>query len=565
KLLFMLADPEVSADQLAAAARGFGAVFEVPCRPHWPHFEGRAQAPWRRLKIGFLSPDFRVHSVMYFVEGILAQLDRRQFEVFALYLFPRDDHVTERVKRHADHFVRLGGFTPDQQAEMIRAQGIDILVDLAGHTGHNGLLAMARKAAPVQATWVGFPGTTGLSAMDYLITDSITDPPGVEDEYTEALYRLPTRLCTYRPMSRNLLWRYQPRYLVQPAPALANGHITFGSCNNLGKITDQVLSLWGQILARTPGSRLLIEAKNFGKSQFIEEYKERCGRLGIDPERLILVPLDTKNQYLTYHRIDIALDPFPLNGGTTSMDALWMGTPLVGLAGTSFKSRLTAGILGHLGRNEWLAQTAEEYVDIACRLANDTPALAAMRQNLRAELEQSALMNEDIFLPIFGDALRDMWFRWQAAQEAPGNDALQAQKINEWIVQMPAPLRDEAAPIGVGIAPGQRVALSEAHEMLQKLVDTAKDKSPQPQHDQLVDPRWVEVTQLSETVLAAVPHDPVALACLAEVEFAHSHVEFAVTYLRYAEEAIARKFGAATGSGAAAAAAAAGAEEATAS
>lgn len=180
KLLFMLADPEVDAAQLSAAARQYGATFEPPLQPEWPSFAEHRGSPWKRLKIGFLSPDFRVHSVMYFVEGLLAQLDRRQFEVFAFYLFPRDDHVTERVQRHADHFVHLAGFSPQHQAEAIRAEGIDILIDLAGHTGNNGLLALAHKAAPVQVSWLGFPATTGLTAVDYKFTDEITDPPGCQ-------------------------------------------------------------------------------------------------------------------------------------------------------------------------------------------------------------------------------------------------------------------------------------------------------------------------------------------------------------------------------------------------
>lgn len=547
KLLFMLADPLVSAEQLAEAARQYGATFEPPLQPEWPSFSGQQGSPWKRLKVGFLSPDFRVHSVMYFVEGLLAQLDRRQFEVYAFYLFPRGDHVTDRVERHADHFVRLSGFSPQQQAEAIRAQGIDILIDLAGHTGHNGLLAMAHKAAPVQVSWLGFPATTGLTAVDYKFTDEITDPPGAEAQYTEQLYRLPTLFACYRPMSRNPLWRYQPRYQVRPAPALENGFITFGSCNNLGKLTDEVLALWGQILAAAPGSRLLIEGKNLDRPDFASAYRQRCQGLGLDPDRLDLVAQRTDNQYLTYHRIDIALDPFPLTGGTTTFDVLWMGLPIVSMVGKSFKSRMGVGMLTYLGRTEWLADTPEDYVRIAVSLAADVQALNTLRLGLRAEVEASALMREDIFNRYFGEGLRAMWLQWLAQVEHPDNAAAQAQAIQDWLPQFPKAWAQPPVP-GVGLKPGQRVSLYEAHQLLQDLVEKAKSApSPTPATGTgpaLKDRHWIAVTELAETVLSAMPNDPVALACLAEVEHAHGHTEFAVTYLRHATQAMGMGVGA---------------------
>ena len=543
KLLFMLADPAVTADQLAHAAREFGAVFEPSLKPQWPSFESHRGTPWQRLKIGFLSPDFRVHSVMYFVEGLLAQLDRRQFEVFAFFLFARGDHVTERVERHADHFVNLAGYTPQQQAEAVRAHGIDILVELAGHTGNNGLLAMAHKAAPVQVSWLGFPATTGLTAVDYKFTDEVTDPPDAQTQYTEQLYRLPTLFASYRPMSRNPLWRYQPRYQVRPTPALENNCITFGSCNNLGKLTDQVLTFWGKILSAVPNSRLLIEGKNLERPDFADAYRERCGSLGLNPSQLDLIPLRHENQYLTYHRIDIALDPFPLTGGTTTFDVLWMGVPIVSMVGDSFKSRMGVSLLTYLGRTEWLADSPDDYVRIACALASDPQALNALRQGLRAEVEASALMREDIFNHHFGEGLRVMWLRWLAQTEHPNDEQAQAQAIESWLPGFPEEWSHPATP-GVGLRPGLRIPLGEAHERLQALVNKAKE-APPPQRAEsesaatkMESRHWIAVTELAEIVLSAVPHDPVALACLAEVEHAHGHTEFAVTYLRYATEAM---------------------------
>ena len=541
RLLFMLADPQVNASQVAAAAREFAAVFEPPLRPQWPAFaQQAATGPWKRLKVGFVSPDFRMHSVMYFVEGLLAQLDRRQFEIHAFYLFPKDDYITARVQRHADHFIRLSGLSAQAQAEVIRSHEIDILIDLAGHTGHNGMLAMAHRAAPVQVSWLGYPATTGLSSMDYKFTDEVTDLADADDQYTERLYRMPTLFVCYRPMSRNPLWRYQPSYLVRPTPALTNGYITFGSCNNLGKLTDDVLTLWGQLLAHIPTAHLLIEGKNLDKPDFEAAYRQRCAQLGIDTARLDLVPLDIANQYLTYHRIDIALDPFPLTGGTTTFDVLWMGAPIVSMIGQSFKSRMGVGMLTYLGRSEWLAHDNAEYLHIATELTADAGRLNALRMGLRTELEQSVLMREDLFNQHFSDGLRSMWVQWLAQVKHPGDASAQAHAIEHWLADVPAEWSTPATP-GVGLAPGRRVSLQEAHQRLQGLVNLAKAELPAATtaNGMIDNKRWADVTELAETVLSAVPHDAMALACLAEVEQAHGHTEFAVTYLRYAAQSMA--------------------------
>ena len=540
KQLFMLADPQVNAVQLAAAAREFANVFEAPLKRQWPSFESHQQDPWRRLKIGFISPDFRDHSVMYFVEGLLAQLDRRQFEVHAFFLYPRGDLVTDRVKRHADHFVSLAGLGAQEQAKAIRANGIDILIDLAGHTGYNALLALAYKAAPVQISWLGYPATTGLDAVDYKFTDEITDPHDADQQYTEQLYRLPTLFCCYRPMLRNPLWRYQPQYLVQPTPAIRNEFITFGSCNNLGKLTDEVLSLWGVILNKIPRSRLLIEGKNLDIPEFAATYRQRCATLGIDIARLDLVPLDRANQYLTYHQIDIALDPFPLTGGTTTFDALWMGVPVVSMSGDSFKSRMGVGLLTHLGRSEWLANDPGDYARIAQKLAGDVAELNEIRLHLRYAVENSVLMREDIFNFHFGEGLRAMWLRWQAKARHPDDSFAQEKTLQDWLAHMPTEWEHAPVP-GVGLQAGLRVSLQEAHQHLQVAVDKAKQKTrpvPQAGGIRLEDRNWIAVTELAEIVLSAVPHDPVALACLAEVEHAHGHTDFAVTYLRYATQSL---------------------------
>lgn len=539
-MLFMLADPGRNIKDIKSLADQFAEQFEAPHREKWPKFEDTNRQPWRRLKIGFISPDLRNHAVMYFVEGLLAQLDRRMFEVYAFYMFPVEDYVTERVHNHVDHFIKVEKELPIQQALLIRSYGIDITIDLAGHTGYSGILALAHKPAPIQISWLGFPATTGLQAVDYKITDDVTDPQGAEDQYSEKLYRLPTFFCCYRPMIRAPLYRYQPRYVVKETPALKNGYITFGTCNNLGKITDEVLSLWGAILQAVPNSRLLIEGKNLGLPDIEKSYRARCERLGVDAERLILKPLNPANQYLTYHEIDIALDPFPLVGGTTSCDVLWMGVPLVSMEGDSFKSRMGQGILTHLGRTEWLAHSAQEYLDIACRLAQDIEALNTTRLGMRREVEQSVIMREDIYTQHFGEALRAMWLEWLAKTQYPDDQAAQQKAMQEWMEQSPPEWHTPPVP-GVGVAPGERLTLHEAHARILGMVDNAKAKGIKEgitQGRTIIDPDWEKITELAEHILCAVPNDPVALSCLAEVEMAHGHQDFAMTYLRYAMQAM---------------------------
>jgi predicted O-linked N-acetylglucosamine transferase (SPINDLY family) len=540
RLLFMLADPHTSPEELTAAAKEFGNTFEPEFKPHWPTYEERRGDPWRKLKVGFISPDFRKHAVMCFAEGILAQLDRRQFEVYAFYTYPQIDNVTERVRCHVDHFVQMHMQDEEQRAKTIRSHSIDILIDMSGHTGHHSLLTLARKPAPVQATWVGFVATTGLTAMDYCITDEAINPLGADPLFTEKLFRVSTYPATYRAHSRNPLWRYQPRYAVKPTPALRNGFITFGSCNNLGKLTDEVLKLWGQLLQQIPSARLLIEGKGFERIDFEAEYRERCQKLGIDTERLTLIPLDTNKQYLAYHDIDIALDPFPLTGGTTTLDILWMAVPLVSMEGHSSPTRMSTDALTHLGRSEWLAKSKEEYLFIAKSFAADVTQLNALRLSLRDEVEQSPLMRDDIACPHFSAALRTMWLQWQAKIDHP--DAPQAQEaaVARWQTTPPEHLRQPLPP-RVGLGNGESLPLHEAHARLQDLAERALTHSTGKEHESALGAmaqRWQTLTEFAELVLSAVPNDPVALACLAEVEHAHGHTEFAVTYLQYATRAI---------------------------
>lgn len=540
RLLFMLADPDVDAESLKRAAIQYALAIEPNYAPLRQHHDAMLRKPNENLRIGFLSPDFRNHSVMYFMEGVLTQLDRRQFTVIGFNLYGGTDAITERVKNYVDTFIDLTNQTFQAQLKAVQDARPDILIDLAGHTGNNGLGIMACKPAPIQATWIGFPGTTGLRTIDYLITDEYTDPPGVEHLYTEQLLRLDSRLCVYRPLIRNPLYRYQPAYAVKPTPALNNGFVTFGSCNNLGKLTDDVLTVWARIVNQCPGAKILIEGKGFETPDVVQPYRERCLRLGFKKEQLILDALDARNQYLTYHRIDIALDPFPLNGGTTSMDVLWMGVPLIAMRGRSFRDRLSAGILLRLGRSQWLSENTDDYIQKACNLASDVEKLNAVRLGLRDEVEQSILMREDRFCHRLGLSLRKAWLAWLAKAHWPDDEIGQQEYFQKaWTTLAPQWL--EQANPEVGLAPGKRVSLSDAQHQMEQALQNALtlDGTPRPGVPFQEYQHWSALTNLCDTVLASVPNEPFALTCLAEVEHAFGHTDFAVTYLRYAQKAIA--------------------------
>ena len=543
QMLFLLSVPEASAMDIKAVADQYAEVAEARHRSQWPRFESRDNRPHRKLRIGFLSPDLNNHAVMYFVEGLLPQLDRRQFEVLALYLQDAEHLVTQRVRHHVDEFHAVHGLDDAALFKRLASLNIDILIDLAGHTAANGLGAMARKPAPVQVTWLGFPGTTGLTAIDWRITDGVADQTGAEAEYSEKLWRLPDVFCVYRPMSRFPLYRYQPAYRVRPTPALDNGYITFGSCNNLSKLTDGVLATWARVLAAVPQSRLLVEGKGLEDNAACVDFTARFTKLGVAADRLELIARNPDNQYLTYHKIDIALDPFPLTGGTTSTDLLWMGVPLVTMTGTGFRSRIGMTVLHALGHPEWIAHDEEAYVQIACDLAQDWDQLNRQRLAQRRRMETCPMMDEARFTQHFGAALRSMWYQWCAGTQFPADPAAAQAALTEW-GQHRWPTQAPQVTIG----PGKVIGLEEAHQRLQAMTAEALGAAPRDQvlagcsePPPITHPSWLAVLDWSEFLLNSIPNEPLALATLAELEHAHGRTDFAATYLHYAQEAMANQ------------------------
>ena len=330
----------------------------------------------RRLKIGYVSPDFRRHSVAYFVEPLLKGHDRQAVEVFCYAEVKRPDTVTADLQRLADHWLVTVGLSDDELAERIRADGIDILVDLAGHTANNRLRVFARKPAPVQVTWLGYPNTTGLEAIDYRLVDAVTDPVGEADAWaSETLVRLEGGFLCYGAL------KDAPEPTVPPC--LKTGTVTFGSFNNPAKVSAATFDAWATLLSRLPQARLLLKGKPFADAATRALFLARLGERGVAAERVELVAWlpDTAAHLALYHRVDIALDPFPYNGTTTTCEALWMGVPVVTLRGDRHAGRVGASLLSQIGLTDLIANSVEEYVEIALALAGNprTPGRPAPR------------------------------------------------------------------------------------------------------------------------------------------------------------------------------------------
>lgn len=360
--------------------------------------------PGRRLRIGYVSGDLRDHPVAFFIEPVLANHERRDFEVFCYYNFLRSDAVTERLRSQAEHWRDVAARDDDTLEQLIRNDAIDILVDLSGHTGHSRLTVFGRKPAPVQACWLGYLNTTGLETMDYRITDVHATPRGpLEAFHSEKLVRLPGSQWCYRPPANC------PE--VAPPPSALKGAITFASFTNPAKIADSNIRLWGRLLALVPGSRLLVVGATL--TAIPDDFAERFVRQGIPRDRLELMGAKPFPEYLALHReADMILDTQPYSGGTTTCHALWMGVPVVSLAGETATSRGGASLLHAVGLKELIAETPKQYLEIAAALAADPKRLARIRAGLRKRMRESLLMDEVRFTRNLEKAYRAMWRAW---------------------------------------------------------------------------------------------------------------------------------------------------------
>lgn len=361
--------------------------------------------PKRRLRIGYVSPDFRHHVCALFIEPLLRNHDRSKVEVYAYSLTRREDAVTERFIGHVDHWRHCVGISDQAIAERIREDGIDILVDLAGHTGNNRLQIFALKPAPVQVSWwMGFAFGTGLDQVDYFLADEQMLPPGCESSFAESLWRMPAPAVAYCAPA------HMESAEVEPLPALRNGYITFGSLTRPVRLNHRVIRAWSELLKRVPGSRLMLDSGSFQDESLCEHYQALFAEQGIEAERLLFGYTSPATAALS--QMDIALDCFPHNSGTTLYESLWMGLPVVSLRDRPSMGRVGALILHGMGRDEWIADTESEYLDKLVALANDVPALALIRAGLREEMRASRLCDAADFTQRMEATYQQMWQRY---------------------------------------------------------------------------------------------------------------------------------------------------------
>lgn len=389
----------VEPGDLFAEHREYGRRFEaaVPVRPKAKRARGRAAD---KVRIGYVSADFRDHPVAYFLEPVLAHRDHRRFAVYCYSNHAAADGVTARLRTHADEWREIHGLDDGAAAEIIRADGVDILVDLSGHTSGNRLSLFARRPAPLQVSWLGYLNTTGIEAIGYRITDARASPKAFERLHTEKLIWLPE--CQ---------WCYQPPPAgpeVRAAPVRKKGFVTFGAFTNPAKINGDVVRLWSQLLAEIPGARLLLAGRGLAAGD--EEFLARFARYSVAPDRLDIRPFASFRDYLElHHEVDVVLDTFPYTGGTTSCHALWMGVPVVTLAGRTPPSRGGASLLGVIGLGKLVARTPSSYLSIAKELVARPVGLEKLRASMRKRMSASPLMDAPAFTRALEKALKGAW------------------------------------------------------------------------------------------------------------------------------------------------------------
>ena len=403
---------DVSIAGLYATARKFGEIFDRP--------SARANSPLdlchdRRLRIGYVSGDFNYHPAGYFLSRVLPSHDRASVEVFCYYNNIVHDAMTGRLMGASDHWRSIAGMADTDADALIRRDGIDILIDLSGHTDKNRLRLFTLRPAPIQASWLGYFGTTGLAAMDYVLMDAISAPPGDEGWYSEAVVRLPYgRFCYEAPATA------PPP--VDP-PCLRRGHVTFGSFNHVAKTTPVTVELWANVLKAVPASRLLLKWKSLSEANARRRLLEAFAATGIPEDRLELRGYSPHREMLAeYGDMDIALDPFPFGGGLTSCEALWMGVPVITLPGDRPAARQTRSFLHQLGLDDLVASSPDSYVARAASLAGDPDRLIALRQSMRSRITSSPLCNGPLFTAALESAFREMWRRSCSGRQAAAFD-----------------------------------------------------------------------------------------------------------------------------------------------
>jgi len=404
-LLTMLSNARHNFQTIYAEHLGFSRKCAEPFASE-KRFYPNSRISGRRLNIGYVSPDFRRHPVAHFLEPVIVSHDRCACKVFCYSDVLVADQFTGRIQEYADQWHNIAGMSDEKVAEQIRKDQIDILVDLTGHTARNRLLLFARKPAPVQVSWIGYPATTGLPTIDYKIVDQQTDPPGTTEQfYTEKLFRMPDSFVCYLPD------RDSPQ--SGPLPVTSAGYITFSSFNFFAKVTQEVAAVWARILERLPDSRLILKDRNFHDKTTCKYAISMFKQRGISPDRIILQSWDLPPGHLSsYNQIDIGLDTFPFNGLTTTCEALWMGVPVITLSGIAYASRAGVSVLSNIGLPELIAKTKDEYIEIAVSLSSDIEKLTLLRASLRTRMADSPVMDAKKFTADLEQCYQTIWQDW---------------------------------------------------------------------------------------------------------------------------------------------------------
>ena len=395
------------ADVLLGMARAFGALASARAgrRTEWRRTDWRRNVADGPIRVGLVSNDLHGHPVGYFLEGLLRHADPARVTFLAFPCHGEQDDLTARIRPHLESWNPLVGLDDEAAARLIHASGVQVLLDLSGHTAGNRLPVFAWRPAPVQATWLGYFATTGLAEIDYVIGDPNVAPPEAVSPFVEAVWSLPETYYCFTP----------PAFatVVAPLPARLNGHVTFGCFNNLAKINEAVVAVWARVLDAVPDSRLVLKTAAFHDAGVRSGLRARFAAHGIAGERLLLEPSSSREDYLhAYDRIDIALDPFPFPGGATSCEALWMGVPLLTRKGDRFLSRVGETIVRNAGLPDWLAADDDDYVRKAIHFASDLDRLERLRRGLREQVSASPLFDAARFARHFEQAVRGMWSRW---------------------------------------------------------------------------------------------------------------------------------------------------------
>jgi predicted O-linked N-acetylglucosamine transferase (SPINDLY family) len=363
-----------------------------------------------KLRIGFVSGDFRNHPVGFFLESLLANIDPARFELFSYTTQGSEDELTTRIKPFFAEWRELSNLSDEAAAKMIHADALHLLIDLSGHTAKNRLPVFACKPAPIQVTWLGYFATTGVAEIDYWLSDPYVLPEKEEDHFTEAIWRLPETYLCFTPPTEKVE--------INPLPALSNGCVTFGCFNNLTKMNDAVVALWATVLNSVPSSRLFLKTRQLDDKRIVEEVLSRFAIHGILIDRLILEGRSPRAELLaSYNRVDIALDPFPYPGGTTTLEALWMGVPVLTKCGDRFLSHIGESIARNAQQTDWIAHDDEDYVRKAVKFSTDLDKLAALRSGLREQVLASPLFDSPRFARHFEAAMWGMWNKWRSQGE----------------------------------------------------------------------------------------------------------------------------------------------------